>query len=57
MDIRLLLVRTIELANLANKLARLDKKNAFQVDDVNQFLLQIEPFIPLKDNERVYLNV
>lgn len=50
MDIRLLLVRTIELANLANKLARLDKKNAFQVDDVNQFLLQIEPFIPLPEN-------
>lgn len=49
MDIRLLLVKAATLAYQANLLATFDKKNQVILDDVNQFLLQLDPYIPVPE--------
>ena len=49
MDIRLLLVKAAMLSYQANLLVTFDKKNQVVLDDVNQFLLQLDPYIPVPE--------
>lgn len=50
MDIRLLLIKSTMLAYQANLLVSLDKKNQSALDDVNMFLVQLDPYISIPES-------